>query len=58
MFSDAMDQPGNQQLVHELPKEVADWRQRWRNLYHPAPRGLFHYTDAAGLEGIIKSGCL
>jgi hypothetical protein len=44
--------------LQSLPGEIEYWRSVWRNVHRELPSGLFHYTDAAGLRGIIKSGRL
>jgi hypothetical protein len=52
------EQQRDRELIHELPGGIADWLSLWRNVHRPEPRGIFHYTDAAGLHGIVNSGCL
>src|ERR1035441_3309460 len=42
----------------DLPGEVAYFLALWRNVHRPPPPRLSHYTDAAGLCGIVRSGSL
>jgi len=44
--------------LQSLPGEIEYWHSVWRNVHRELPSGLFHYTDAAGLQGIVKSGRL
>jgi hypothetical protein len=38
--------------------EIELWRRKWKSRHNPPPAVVFHYTDAAGLQGIIKGGAL
>jgi hypothetical protein len=53
-----MDQPKHEQPARDLPGEVAYFLALWRNVHRPPPPRLSHYTDAAGLCGIVRSGSL
>ena len=47
----------DQASILEIPQEMEYFGSLWNNLHRTLPpTGLFHYTDAAGLHGIIRSG--
>ena len=36
-----------------LIDEIQAWWHDWKNVHEPPPELLFHYTDAAGIQGIV-----
>ena len=51
-----LDQHTNQEPHGELPPEIADWLGIWNRAHGRQRDGLFQYTGAAGLHGIVRSG--
>src|SRR6266478_5667642 len=50
-----MEHTNPQSATSELPKEIEYCRTIWNNVHRTLPLGLFHYTDAVGLHGIVTS---
>lgn len=47
---------GEEGPFRDVPNEMRRWLNEWRRIHQGPPQGLFHYTNAIGLQGIINSG--
>jgi hypothetical protein len=43
-------------MAEDILDELSDIDKKWQGQYVAIPRYLYHYTNGAGLEGILKSG--
>ncbi|MFN0171999.1 MAG: DUF2971 domain-containing protein [Bryobacteraceae bacterium] len=50
-----MEESEHEGPLQSIPDEIAEWLSDWRNIHRDFPHVLFHYTETAGLCGIIRS---
>lgn len=51
-----MDKRDEISFSRAVPGEIKYWRDIWKNVHRDLPREIFHYTDATGLSGIVRTG--